>query len=264
MEGWNYENYSMQMPQFQPPADYYGRQTNEMPMVQTNQSGGYPKAWKGKGKSAQGYGGRDQFDGKGCGSTESAQQGMRQQHRRPQTSGYGSQAGTSTASADLPAAETMKTQLQALQLEEPATVFIVRRINKLGFASPDLLRHHFSQYGQVKGVYVSHSRVKSMRAGHQDPNAQWRRRAAALGFVVMYEADAARRIVNDGPEHLVSGVNVRVHTFHRRLEPEEQEELDEEATEPQGGAAFMVNSMNTFARISAEELSNAMPEHYED
>jgi len=262
--GWGYEEYRTQMTEFQS-GQYARRPPNGMTMQQMGQTSGYQnKAWRGKGKSAQGYGPRENFDGKGCGNVERMQQGTRQQHRRPQTSGC---AGLSGLSTDLPAAETMKTQLQALQLEDPSTVFIVRRINKLGFASPELLRNHFSQYGAVKGVYVSHSRVKSMRSGHQDPNTQWRRRAAALGFVVMHEQEACQQIVNDGPEHLVSGVNVRVHTFHRRLEPDAEEDEDEEEDKSeavQDGSTFVVSSMNTFAGISAEELSNAMPEHYED
>ena len=77
-------------------------------------------------------------------------------------------------------ADTMKTQLQALQQEDPEMVFIARRINKLGFNSADQLRNHFATYGEVKCVHVSHSRVKSMR-----PDVQWRMRAASLGFVVM-------------------------------------------------------------------------------
>lgn len=124
----------------------------------------------------------------------------------------------SLMAARQPLPETMKSQLQALSLEEPARVFIVRRINKLGFASSGQLRLHFSRYAEVKSVHVSHSRVKSLRptGERRSPNVQWRLRAAALGFVVMSSRESVQCILEDGPEHEVNGVMVRVHPFHRR------------------------------------------------
>jgi len=123
----------------------------------------------------------------------------------------------------LEAADTMKAQLQALQTEEPTKVFIARRINKLGFQSADALSSYFSSYGVVKGVYVSHSRVKNMRQGGFNKACKeaagsqvWRLRAAALGFVVMEDPEATARILQDGPEHNVRGAMIKVHPFFRR------------------------------------------------
>lgn len=132
------------------------------------------------------------------------------------------------------AADTMKAQLQALQLEDPATVFIARRINKLGFSSADHLRTYFSRYGEVKDVYVSHSRVKSLRplGERRVPNdAHWRLRAAALGFLVMVSAEARAQILREGPEHIINSVAVRVHSFHRRsfAEVSDAEDADKSA-----------------------------------
>merc|ERR1719201_2372636 len=129
------------------------------------------------------------------------------------------------------AAETMKAQLQALQREDERTVFIARRINKLGFSSAEGLRAYFSRYGPVKNVYVSHSRVKSLKrlgGERRSPDAHWRLRAAALGFVVMTSADATARILADGPEHLINNVTVRLQAFHRRAGVTEDEDEDEE------------------------------------
>merc|ERR1719230_106771 len=85
--------------------------------------------------------------------------------------------------------DTMKAQLQLLQLEDPDAVFITRRINKLGFSSADQLRLYFSRFGTVKHVFVSHSRVKRSRhftsTNRRAPSAHFRIRAAAQGFVVM-------------------------------------------------------------------------------
>jgi hypothetical protein len=119
-------------------------------------------------------------------------------------------AGTST--------ETMKTQLQALQLEDPGSVFIARRINKLGFSSAEQLRSYFSRYGEVKGVYVSHSRVRCVRPMGRhvpEPESHWRLRAAALGFVVMESPEATRGILADS-EHVIHNCMIKVYAFHRR------------------------------------------------
>jgi len=135
-------------------------------------------------------------------------------HQLARTGGAGHDDRITVAPSD-----TMKAQLQALQEEDPAAVFIARRINKLGFTSADQLRTHFSRYGRVKGVYVSHSRVKSARpyiAGRPPSETHWRLRAAALGFVVMASTDATGRILGDGPDIIVNGVPVRVQEFNRR------------------------------------------------
>jgi len=174
-------------------------------------------------------------------------------------------------------AETMKTQLQALQNEDPATVFIARRINKLGFSSAEQLRAFFRQYGPVNSVYVSHSRVKSVRPPGERRHSEthWRLRAAALGFVVMAEADATARILAQGPEHVVNGVTVRVQAFHQRSWRENADEDAGSDTEHAGQAQScngqMLDSrqrsilLGEFLKYcSAQELHNAMPEQYED
>jgi len=122
--------------------------------------------------------------------------------------------------------ETMKAQLEALKLEDPECVFIVRGINKLGFSSPKILRAFFSRYGEVKEIYVSPSRVKSMhRYGDQrSTEAHWRLRAAPLGFVVMKSPKATAGILADGPEQDVNGVTVRFQPFHRHIEDGNEDE----------------------------------------
>lgn len=187
-----------------------------------------------------------------------------------------------TSHGALVAADTMKSQLQALQLEEPSTIFIARRINKLGFASAELLRLYFGRYGSVKGVYVSHSRVKSLRSvgGGRLQDTCWRLRAAGLGFVVMQTSEATSQILADGPRHMVNGVSVQVHTFSRRTcsgEDAEQNDADEDA-QSVGDAEDNVSSDNqessspftqsldpsAFKHYSEQELLTAMPEQYED
>lgn len=125
-------------------------------------------------------------------------------------------------------ANSMKKQLQALQEEDPACVFIVRRINKLGFSSPPVLREHFSRFGPVKHVYVSHSRVKALRGTRQ---GDWRLRAAALGFVVMKHAESTELILASGPEVVVKGVTIRVFRFQSSTPPEVEDASGEPESE---------------------------------
>mmetsp|Transcript_66561 Transcript_66561/g.124195 ORF Transcript_66561/g.124195 Transcript_66561/m.124195 type:complete len:213 (-) Transcript_66561:31-669(-) len=122
------------------------------------------------------------------------------------------------------AANTMRASLQALQSEDPACVFIARRINKLGFESPTALKNFFSKnYGEVKSVHVSHSMVKSNRQERIEPvdDVHWRKRPAALGFVVMQDASVTQKILADGPEHTVDGVAVVVQAFQKHSEHSE-------------------------------------------
>lgn len=187
-----------------------------------------------------------------------------------------------TSHGALVAADTMKSQLQALQLEEPSTIFIARRINKLGFASAELLRLYFQKFGPVKGVYVSHSRVKSLRSvgGGRPQDTCWRLRAAGLGFVVMQTTEATSRILAEGPRHMVNGVSVQVHTFSRRScsgEDTEQNDADEDAQSndegfengssdnQESGSPFTQSlDVSAFKHYSEQELIGAMPEQYED
>jgi len=144
------------------------------------------------------------------------------------------------------AVDTMKTQLQALQKEDPETIFVARRINKLGFTAADQLRSYFSMYGAVKTVYVPHTRVKSVRATY------WRDRAASLCFVVMASAEATARLLAEGPEHLVGEVMVRVHTFRLHADPP----TDAEACGLTGGGGAAAAAAGE-ARMARERSSSS-------
>eukprot|EP00929_Paragymnodinium_shiwhaense_P081417 TRINITY_DN42589_c1_g1_i2.p1 TRINITY_DN42589_c1_g1~~TRINITY_DN42589_c1_g1_i2.p1 ORF type:complete len:219 (+),score=44.66 TRINITY_DN42589_c1_g1_i2:561-1217(+) len=112
----------------------------------------------------------------------------------------------------------MKDQLLKLQQEDPACVFICRKIKKLGFESPDSLRAYFGKYGEVRAVLVSHSRGRT--AGSVNQKAF--KRPAAIGFCLMAEADATAKILAS-EEHDVNGVTVSVQAF-RQLDEEDRKE----------------------------------------
>lgn len=114
----------------------------------------------------------------------------------------------------------MKAQLQALSQENTSAIIIVRRIQKLGFKSPEILRRHFEDVGEVKGVHVAHSTVKTMPrpldGGVREPS--YRQRPAALGFVVMTAAEAVEKILAEGSERTINDVKVLVQAFERHDE----------------------------------------------
>jgi len=111
----------------------------------------------------------------------------------------------------------MKAQLQALSQENTSAIIIVRRIQKLGFKSPEILRRHFEDVGEVKAVHVAHSTVKTMPrpvdGGARDTS--YRQRPAALGFVVMCEEEAVQKILAEGSERTINDAKVLVQAFER-------------------------------------------------
>jgi len=148
----------------------------------------------------------------------------------------------------------MKLLLQALQHEDPASIFVCRKINTFGFKSPDRLRQYFSKYGQVKGVYVSHSHVKSMRMvpGKRESEIHSRLRAASLGFVVMSTAEAVKNILKDGPEHQVRGSTIRVSVFYRRCLETSQDDDEPEDQEDDGSPAQASSRGNGYGPLGSD------------
>lgn len=128
----------------------------------------------------------------------------------------------------LKARETLRTYLQQLRSEDPRCIFIVRRINKLGFRSKMLLERHYSQYGEVKQVCVAHSKVKPLPNSGTLP----RTRPGNFGLVVMRSPSILRRILDEGVVQTISGVEVHVHRF-------EQLQMEQEAiAEDQGDCDY--------------------------
>lgn len=113
---------------------------------------------------------------------------------------------------------TLRAFLQRLRGTDPRLVFVVRRINQLGFRSRTILERHFSRYGEVVEVMVAHSKVKSGREAKQP-----RTRPGNFGLIVMRDLEAVRAIFAVGPEQMVSDVLIQMHAFDwLRMDEEEQ------------------------------------------
>eukprot|EP00929_Paragymnodinium_shiwhaense_P099767 TRINITY_DN615_c0_g1_i1.p1 TRINITY_DN615_c0_g1~~TRINITY_DN615_c0_g1_i1.p1 ORF type:complete len:704 (+),score=243.45 TRINITY_DN615_c0_g1_i1:160-2271(+) len=121
------------------------------------------------------------------------------------------EAGDADKSGPAPGEETLRTHLQELQTKEPECVLILRKINRLGFDSPYILKQHFKTYGKVERVLVAHSHVRLQGRGFTS-----RLRPSGLGFVVMADKAATQLILSQGENQVVGAVTIRVLPFERR------------------------------------------------
>mmetsp|Transcript_21148 Transcript_21148/g.58638 ORF Transcript_21148/g.58638 Transcript_21148/m.58638 type:complete len:569 (-) Transcript_21148:271-1977(-) len=127
--------------------------------------------------------------------------------------------------------ETLRMHLRSLIKIDSGRILIVRKINRLGFSSPELLEKHYTWYGTVERVLVAHSRVKSSSVAVQaGSNLTSRLRPSGLGFVVMSKPEEAEAILAEGPEQIVCGAVIRVQQFERRMTEMEEANGDEETT----------------------------------
>lgn len=103
---------------------------------------------------------------------------------------------------------SLRKDLEMLRNAQPETVVIVRKIKKLGFESPQMLKQHFGQYGLVQHILVAHSHVKPTP---KRPNG--RVRPAALGFVIMASPEGVTKAFEAGNVHNVCGYPVELKGF---------------------------------------------------
>jgi len=122
------------------------------------------------------------------------------------------QAGARVAKGELNAG-SLRDDLERLKEYGAQQCLIVRRIKRLGLGSPEILRKHFSSFGGVKEMLISHSFEKKTARCRTD-----RLRPAALGFIVMDSAESAQAALRAGPTLMIGDVDVEVKIF----EPLEQ------------------------------------------
>jgi hypothetical protein len=103
------------------------------------------------------------------------------------------------------------TQLNELQSEDPDKILIVRKINRLGFDSADVLKEHFEEFGKVSKVRLSNAHQKE-HSGH----FHVRLRPSGIGFVVFESSGAAAKVLAEGETRVIQGVEVHLRAFERR------------------------------------------------
>jgi len=132
-------------------------------------------------------------------------------------------ASIEQATVDLVGTATIKSQLQALELEDAMTVFVVRGVSKLGLNAGDALRDYFGYYGVVKAVHApatpkkcGSKKVQNAKQHHhvEDVSGRGRQtRAPGRCFVVMSTADERNGILESAAEHLIQNVKVTIAPF---------------------------------------------------
>lgn len=80
-------------------------------------------------------------------------------------------------------------------------LFVVRRMNQLGFGASQKLSKHFSELGTVVRVQAAHSA---------------RRRPSSFGFVQMAAAEDVAKVLELGEDQLVNGIAILVQKFERQ------------------------------------------------
>merc|ERR1719329_32056 len=135
----------------------------------------------------------------------------------PQGRGGDQRQGNLAAGGHVPRqARTLSTSLQVLCHEDPDCLFVVRRINKLGFHACRSLKQHFAAQGQVVRVLSAHSTVRQ----HGDAPGPGRRRPSSLGFVQMATAKGVQKVLALGTQHIVDGCAIIVQKFERQHDAE--------------------------------------------
>eukprot|EP00929_Paragymnodinium_shiwhaense_P057494 TRINITY_DN28784_c0_g1_i1.p1 TRINITY_DN28784_c0_g1~~TRINITY_DN28784_c0_g1_i1.p1 ORF type:complete len:697 (-),score=152.79 TRINITY_DN28784_c0_g1_i1:286-2376(-) len=142
--------------------------------------------------------------------------------------------------------ETLRKHLKELQQEDELCVLFVRKINRLGFESPQILKEYFSQYGGVDRVLVAHSLIRSQSRDNTE-----RMRPSGLGFVVMKDRASAQRALGAGDLQEVVGLTIKVHQYERReLHQSTSEAGDDDYT---GGVEdFRLFEMPTFTTCNMQ------------
>jgi len=115
---------------------------------------------------------------------------------------------------------TMKANLQKMATLDAARIFMVRRINKLGLGSAQLLKTHFEQFGGVTHVFVTHSIDRRSRIDQPEPNTRPQVKPAGIGFIVMDRPEEVAAIFRHGLEHIVYGVKICVATYEHQIPAE--------------------------------------------
>jgi len=133
-----------------------------------------------------------------------AETGIRMAQEEPRSPS----ATAAIAAAGLDNIGSLREDLNRLREYDSDRCLIVRRIKKLGLASSDLLRDHFERFGNVSDVLVAHSFERKSQKCRCD-----RIRPAALGFVVMENAQAAAAAIAAGPTLEVNNVLIYIKKF---------------------------------------------------
>eukprot|EP00448_Togula_jolla_P015872 CAMPEP_0170593014 /NCGR_PEP_ID=MMETSP0224-20130122/13221_1 /TAXON_ID=285029 /ORGANISM="Togula jolla, Strain CCCM 725" /LENGTH=1013 /DNA_ID=CAMNT_0010916937 /DNA_START=77 /DNA_END=3118 /DNA_ORIENTATION=- len=149
------------------------------------------------------------------------------------------------ANKPLPARDTfgtLQSHLNYLRDEDPARVFIARKISGLGLQSHEVLAKHYSQYGQVLRVLAVCSKVRPFRGMGARP----RIRPGSLAFVIMAEPEKVETILSTGAVQVVAGLQIRVERYQQMpvAESEQNRSTSRRPEEVSGSVSVCSDSLD--------------------
>jgi len=119
------------------------------------------------------------------------------------------------------------THLNELQKEDPTKIVIVRKVNRLGFNSADVLKKYFERFGRIAKVRLSNAHSKQ-------PGVGVRVRPSGIAFLLFEDARDAARVLESGESHSIGCAQVLVRGFERRqgdhLSSADSDEISEGAS----------------------------------
>jgi hypothetical protein len=107
---------------------------------------------------------------------------------------------------------TLKSHLKEVSFENPACIFVARKIQTLGFHAHKKLREHYSQYGEVFRVLIANRKLKAIPDSHGRIGLP-RTRPGSLGLIVMKSEASVQKIMACGEDQRVAGHVIRIEEF---------------------------------------------------
>jgi hypothetical protein len=146
------------------------------------------------------------------------------------------------------AALLIATQLNELQSDNPDKLLVVKKINRLGFGSAEILKTHFEKFGPVEKVRLSNAHTKEPGASQRV-----RLRPSGIAFVLFKSTEAAAQVLAEGDTQLIHGLKVYVRGFERRRMDDGSPMMDEVAeTDSTGTPSTRTCSSNSFDQDDVE------------
>ena len=100
------------------------------------------------------------------------------------------------------------TQLSSLECQDHRCILLLKKVNRLGFGSMEVLTRHYSHYGTVAEVLLSNA--------HERTGAGQRLRPSGMAWLRFESASSASLALSAGEQQVVEGAHIIVKAFASR------------------------------------------------
>jgi hypothetical protein len=142
--------------------------------------------------------------------------------------------------------------LNELEKEDPNKILILRRINRLGFKSGEILKEHYERYGEVRKVLLSNAHTRN-----DDTPYQVRLRPSGIGYVLFERAEDAERALLEGEKQVVAGVEIFARAFQGKQPSEDGK--DAEGNDGSEGSVEGKDDVDFAAEVTEYQKCKAAP-----